>query len=359
MRIAYVCYWDAFRPDGVAEKINVQAAQWRAHGHDVEIFCLSPAPTPPQGRPAFDGPIFAFEGALGRIAATLKLERAVRRYAPDCVYLRYDLFVPPLMRMLRCAPCAIEINGGRDELRLRRGRAVRGYGDINRAITMHGASGLVFVSHELVTRSGFSAQGKPWVVIANGADSARIGPCPAPANERPRIVFLAGSLNHWHGLDKLLWLARRMPEADFDIVGPEQAELGVALPDNVTAHGLLAPSDYEPILANADIALGTLALHRKNMSEASPLKVRAYLLRGLPVVIAYDDTDFLGDVPWYILKLPNTESNVRDHLADIRSFVERSRGQRVPRELVGERVGAQAKEAARLEFFERLVRNGS
>lgn len=359
MRIAYICYWDAFRTDGVAEKINVQAAEWRVHGNEVEIFCLSPAPPPPQRSPAFDGPIFAFEGAAQRIAATLRLERAVRRYAPDCVYLRYDLFLPPLMRTLRLAPCAIEINGGLEELRLRGGGAVMWYADISRAITMRGVSGLVFVTHELVRHSGFNTHGKPWVVIANGADGARIRPFPAPANARPRIVFLAGSLNPWNGLDKVLWLAGRMPEADFDIVGPEPVDLGGSLPENVTAHGLLTPSQYEPILANSDIALGTLALHRKNMSEASPLKVRSYLLQGLPVVIAYDDTDFLGDVPWYILKLPNTESNVRDHLADIRLFVDRSRGRRVPRELVGERVGAKAKEAARLEFFEQLVQHAS
>jgi glycosyltransferase involved in cell wall biosynthesis len=358
VRIAYICYWDAFRADGVAEKINVQTAEWRVHGNEVEIFCLSPAP-PPQGRPAFDGPIFAFEGAAQRIAATLKLERAVRRYAPDCVYLRYDHFVPPLVRTLRSAPCAIEINSGRDELRLRRGGAVRRYGEINRAIMVRGASGLVFVSHELVHHRGLSAPGKPWVVIGNGADGERIRHFPAPANERPRIVFLVGSLNHWHGVDKLLWLAEQMPEADFDIVGPEPTDLPVSLPENVAAHGLLALSEYEPILANSDVAFGTLALHRLNMSEASPLKVRSYLLQGLPVVIAYDDTDFLGDVPWYILKLPNTESNVRDHLADIRSFVARSRGRRVPRELVVERVGAKAKEAARLEFLEQLVRQGS
>jgi hypothetical protein len=357
MRIAYICYWHAFRSDGVAEKINVQAAEWRMVGNEVAIFCLSPAP-PPQGRPAFDGPIFPFQGGAQRVAATLKLERAVRGYAPDCVYLRYDLFVPPLLRTLCSAPCAIEINSGRDELRLRRGGAVRCYGDINRAITMRAASGLVFVSHELVHHAGFRTRGKPWVVIANGADGTRTAHLPAPANDRPRIVFLAGSLNHWHGLDKLVWLAERMPEADFDVVGPEPADLGVSLPANVTAHGLLAPSEYEPILASADVALGTLALHRKNMSEASPLKVRSYLLQGVPVVMAYDDTDFLGDVPWYILKLPNTESNVRDHLADIRLFVERSRGRRIPRELVDERVGAKAKEAVRLKFFEQLVRQG-
>lgn len=354
MRIAYICYWDAFRIGGVGEKINVQAAEWRMRGHEVEIFCLSP-PAPPRGSPAFDGPIFAFESAAQRFVATCKLERAVRRYAPECIYVRYDLFAPPLVRTFRAAPCAIEINSGRDELRLRRGSAVSCYGEINRVLTTRGASGLVFVSHELVQRSGFSTQGKPWVVIANGADGARIGRSPAPANERPRIVFLAGSLNDWHGLDKLLWLAEQMPDADFDIVGPEPADLNATLPANATAHGLLAPGEYRPILANSDIALGTLALHRKNMSEASPLKVRSYLLHGLPVVIAYDDTDFLGDAPWYLLKLPNTESNVRDHLDDIRSFVQRSRGRRVPRELVDERVGAPAKEAARLRFFEQLV----
>ena len=81
---------------------------------------------------------------------------------------------------------------------------------------------------------------------------------------------------------------------------------------------------YEAILASSDVALGTLALHRKGMSEAAPLKVREYLLRGIPVVIGYDDPD-LADRPWFVLQLPNTESNVRDAVAEIRARIVQAR----------------------------------
>lgn len=358
VRIAYVCYWDAYRTDGVSEKIEVQSSAWRARGNEVEVFCLSPTAPAPQ-RPVFDGPIFAFDGAAQRIAETVKLERAVGRYAPGCVYLRYDLFVPLLVRTMRSATCAVEINSVPDELRQRLGPAGRRYADISQAITLRGAAGFVFVSHEIADRWGSTGAKTPCVVIANGAGAVPARRVPAPANARPKIVFLAGSRNHWHGIDKLLWLAGQMREADFDIVGLGPAELGGTPTENVTAHGPLAPSSCRPILDNADVAFGSLALHRINMSEASPLKVRASLLHGLPVVIGYDDTDFLAETPWYILKLPNTESNVRDHLADIRSFVQRSRGRRVPHEIAVARVGAAAKEVARLEFLERLLRGGA
>ena len=42
---------------------------------------------------------------------------------------------------------------------------------------------------------------------------------------------------------------------------------------------------------------------------------------------------------------------MRDGLAEIRSFVERVRGRRVPRAEVAERIGVAAKERARLAFL--------
>ena len=48
------------------------------------------------------------------------------------------------------------------------------------------------------------------------------------------------------------------------------------------------------------------------MSEATPLKVRDYLMHGLPVLIAHDDTDFPGERPWYVLQIPNSEGTIED-----------------------------------------------
>ena len=87
-------------------------------------------------------------------------------------------------------------------------------------------------------------------------------------------------------------------------------------------------------------------MHRAGLDEASPLKVREYLAHGLPVVLAFDDTDFHG-----------RHSVVRPAAAEhggqrarrrrrVCAFVEAGRGRRVARDEIAERVGRRAKEAA-------------
>ena len=46
-----------------------------------------------------------------------------------------------------------------------------------------------------------------------------------------------------------------------------------------------------------------------------------YLAYGLPTVIAYDDSNLVGVDDWYILRLPNSETNVRDNTGRIAAFV--------------------------------------
>jgi hypothetical protein len=88
--------------------------------------------------------------------------------------------------------------------------------------------------------------------------------------------------------------------------------------------------EYLPIVAQADVAIGPLALHRKGLSEASALKVAEYLAHGLPVILANAETAF-PDGASFLLQLPNTEDNVDVSTGQIRDFVERWRGRRIPR----------------------------
>jgi glycosyltransferase involved in cell wall biosynthesis len=282
------------------------------------------------------------------------------------VYLRYDLFLPPLPRLLRHFPAAVEINADdKEEAKLRRERARLAalYNELNRRVLLSRARGLVCVTHELARSPHFASFGKPSEVIGNGVDLDRIEPAPPPQNERPRVVFLGSTRQAWHGVDKIVWLAGEMPEADFEIVGYRLEEMREALgagwtpPANLHVRGVLARAEYEPIITSSDLAIGTLALHRKNMHEACPLKVREYLAYGLPVVIAYEDTDFVDERPWYLLRLPNAESNVRDGVDGIRRFLGEVRGRRVARDDVAARIGADAKEGRRLAFIERVSRS--
>ena len=94
------------------------------------------------------------------------------------------------------------------------------------------------------------------------------------------------------------------------------------------------------------------------MREACPLKVREYLGYGLPVVVAYRDTDFSDVAPWFLLELPNAEDNAVAGVDRIRAFVDAVRGRRVTRSEVEARIGTAAKETRRLALLAAVARDG-
>ena len=346
MRIAYLCYWDARRRDGVAEKIESQLAAWRRLGHEVELFVLTPA----GGKLRMEGRPFPFAGVAGRIRATRRLDAAVRSDRPDVVYLRYDLFLPPPLRAIGSAPTVVEVNSDTGAELRARSRPAAVYERLQRPLILGRAAGAVCVTHEL---AGTLRRGRPALpveVIANGVDLAAIETLPVPGGEGTRLVYLGEDV-YWQGVDKLLALAAAAPDWTFDLVGVEPSRST----GNVTCHGFLEREAYEPVLARADVAIGTLALHRKRMDEACALKTRQYLAYGLPVVLGHEDTDFIGEDPWFLLRLPNTETNVQDHVGAITAFVAGVKGRRVQRQEIEGRLSTEVKEAHRIDFLRQMI----
>jgi hypothetical protein len=184
--------------------------------------------------------------------------------------------------------------------------------------------------------------------IANGIEVDRARLRTHQPRERPSLVLLASAPYEWHGIDKVLSLAAALPEFDFDIVCPLAEEIDV--PPNVRVHGYLSSDAFAKVLARADAAFAGLAFHRIGLTQACPLKVREYLVHGLPVILGYDDPD-LADDPWFALTLPNREDNVASSIDCIRAFVHDVAGKRVPHEDAAERVGVAAKEKRRLELL--------
>ena len=139
MKIAYVCYWNLLSKDGVANKIGVQVSEWEKAGHEVDVFCLSRSKGVEADREWIR---FPFVTPLGRARATRQMIKAVRAAKPDFVYLRYDLFVPPPISLLRAQPSAVEINADdRREARLRRIRTTAAslYNELNRRVLLSSA----------------------------------------------------------------------------------------------------------------------------------------------------------------------------------------------------------------------------
>ncbi|MFT4662129.1 MAG: hypothetical protein ACI828_002599 [Flavobacteriales bacterium] len=74
--------------------------------------------------------------------------------------------------------------------------------------------------------------------------------------------------------------------------------------------GKLIGDELTELLKTCHISIGTLAIHRKNQSEGSVLRVNESLARGIPVIVAYEDMELNSDpafVPFY-LKLPANDS---------------------------------------------------
>lgn len=172
------------------------------------------------------------------------------------------------------------------------------------------------------------------------------------AADAVRFVFLGSAGQAWHGVDHIAELAAAKPHWRFDIVGVERGELALPIPPNMTFHGRLLQRGYQPLLDRADIAIGTLALYRKGMEEASPLKVREYLANGLPVITAYRETDFPEPVP-FVLQLPNRPGNVLENLPAIERFARSWKGRRVEPDGIGH-LDTAVKEAARVGYMERI-----
>ena len=345
--------WPEGPSSGPFKKISGQTAAWAAAGIEVGLFVLTIDRYADDWRrlPAAQSVVTRGSGPLVALTKERLISDA-RRWQPDVIYHRWSLTYPGLVRATRGATVVLEVNTDDvveyDLMTPLKGRVNR----LTRGMVLRRAAGLSFVTRELVSGPAFARFGRPSVVVANGVDLAAVPHQPAPGNVRPRLLFIGQPNCPWHGLDKLAALAQAQSGWDFDVVGPAAAEVPGA-PANMAFHGVLAAADYRRLLGAADIGIGTLALHRKSLDEASPLKVREYLATGLPVINGYLDTDF-PDGADFLLTLPNTEDNVAHGADRIAAFVQAWAGRRVPREQVLH-LDSAAKEQVRLDFFASLL----
>jgi glycosyltransferase involved in cell wall biosynthesis len=210
------------------------------------------------------------------------------------------------------------------------------------------ARGIVAVADEIASHPSVSRFGRPTIVVPNAVDLDSYPSLPPTGNVTPRLTFLGAPGLDFHGVDKIERLARHFPSWRFDVIGPGPDELREQNP-NLQAHGLLDAADYLPILAQTDVAIGPLAMYRKEMSEASPLKVAEYLAYGIPAIIGHTDTRFPTGAP-FLLQIPNTEDNVETSLERISEFVLGWMGRRVDRAAIAA-IDTRMLERRRLDFI--------
>lgn len=352
MRIAYLAHLNDGNGSGVLEKMISQVAHWRSHGHDVTVLVMTRDQDVAWSARLGDVAVMRYQGWASRMKAMHRMMRRIETPRPDVVYLRFDLFYPPMLWLSRQAGLVVEVNtDDRREYALgSRKRSV--YNSLTRGVILRLARACVFVTSELARSPSFASFRGRREVISNGIDLADYPELPAPTGDRPRLAFVGSLGQPWQGTDKVLSLAALRPEWDFDLVGPGAQH--DPLP-NVTWYGSLDRERVLGVLAAADVGIGTLALHRKAMDEACPLKVREYLAVGLPVLYGYSDPD-ADNLEAHVLRIANTETSVPDALEAITRFVIAARGTRVARSQVGH-LDVSRKEQQRLALF-RMIAEG-
>lgn len=193
------------------------------------------------------------------------------------------------------------------------------------------AAGIIGVTPDIAeyerTRSGASA---PIGTYLNGIDMNDAPVVDDLRHERDVIAtFMCDVFHAAHGLDKLFAAVRRSyPEAKeaglrIHLIGallPEQiAELEGSdeLASIFVPHGRLQRSDYEPLLAASDLAIGSFALDRNGLREAATLKVREMLAAGLPFYSGHVDAALPADFAYYRIA---EEPDIADLIALARRF---------------------------------------
>jgi len=138
-------------------------------------------------------------------------------------------------------------------------------------------------------------------------------------NDNDLQLLCVASVSRWHGLDRLLrGLATYdgIPNVILHIAGdgPElprlrkmASDLGIG--NRVFFHGFTTGKALDALFDQCHIAVGSLGIHRKGLTQTSELKGREYCARGIPWIIACKDPDFPDDFP-YILRVPADESSV-------------------------------------------------
>jgi hypothetical protein len=360
MRIAYVSlHWARTKNTGVGKKIQNQIETWRRLGHEAQLFMHASRYEPASDLIEAEVIPYEIRGKLqteiNRIRAASHMIEAVEKYKPDIIYLRYSIYVYPTHRLMKIAPTVEEINTNDLTQHEDLGGIYSLYNRFTRGIFLSRVHGLVAVSRELEVSPAFASYRKPTCVIANGIDLMAFNSLPAPSNDTPRLVFIGSPGYIWHGVDKLVDFARRSPDLQVDIIGYESLSEFEPLPANLNLHGYLSAEAYRTVLARADLAISSLALHRIGLEEASTLKSRECLAMGIPVVMGYHDTDLGGLDCDFLLKIPNKEDNIQTHGEAIRAFAYKVRGVRADRSVLEPRIDSLRKEETRLKFFDQIL----
>lgn len=343
---------------GIVHKVKDKISIWIDEGNEVQVLSL-------YSFKLFDHKLelindnYAFEinkhnkiTTLFRLMySSLLLLKNLNKFNFDLIYMRTRLYMPFIGMALRPYKVIMELNTDDVEEWRCTNKIVSLYNLFTRAWFYKLAIGYVSVSRELTSR--YTNFNKKTITIANGIKVSNYPFIEETSNERPRICFVGSPGFPWFGLEKIEFLATKLPECDFVMIGMDGDNK-----NNIEYLGFLQLEDVKKIIGTCDVALSSMSLYVKSMEEASALKSRQYLAHGVPFVYSYIDTDLQGDEDFGLV-IPNTPSNVKDSVEEIREFINKCFKNREirlnARQFAEQNLDVNVKEKKRLNYLKNFI----
>ncbi|MEO8417225.1 MAG: glycosyltransferase family 4 protein, partial [Methylophilaceae bacterium] len=295
--------------DGQYVHVEEMIGALKALGH--EVILVAPAAMEKEEFGADAGLVVWMKRHLPQIAyellelsyavlAFFRLRHAMRKHRPDCLYERYNLFLPAgiWLKRLYGLPMLLEVNAPLYQERARYdGISLKRFAQWTQHYAWHGADYVLPVTH--VLGDMVAAEGVPKArirVIPNGINLERFGTAPDTETAKnmlglqgKMVLGFTGFLRDWHGLDTVIDLiAHDNANATRHLLvigdGPARANLEaqahrLGIADRLTITGIIGRDDVMRHVAAFDIALQPAVV-----AYASPLKLFEYLMLGRAIV---------------------------------------------------------------------------
>jgi glycosyltransferase involved in cell wall biosynthesis len=229
-----------------------------------------------------------------------RMAKAIEKHQPDCIYERYNLFLPAGIWAARKykLPLLLEINAPILEERSRYdGLSLKRLARWSQAYAWRRADMVLPVTRVLGDIvASYGVDEDRIVVIPNGINGDRFGNAPdteaakrALGLDGQLVLGFTGFVREWHGLDKVLDLIANDPphaQRHLMVVGDGPARAGLerqarrlGISQRVSFTGIVGRDDVARYVAAFDIALQPAVV-----AYASPLKLFEYLALGKAIV---------------------------------------------------------------------------
>lgn len=176
------------------------------------------------------------------------------------------------------------------------------------------SSGVIGVTNEIAMSAVKKSSVKQVYVLPNGVDfnSYQLSIITKSKDSRYiHLIFIAASISPWHGIDRIINAVEHDHRFKLFIIGGygEGNTVHHQANERIIYLGFKDNEEINTITEQCDIALGSFAMDRNNLSESSTLKVREYLAMGIPVYSGVKDSSLPPDFPYYSYTLHKFDSH--------------------------------------------------